>query len=366
MIVLLWTLVVISPLLFMNDYNQDWRTVHVIWSECAVVGFAFLVNRFLLMPRLFFAKRYVAYALSFGGLLLFTALFVLHFDGVNIIISLFSDGYHTHSMSQLHNTPPMMGGGMPPMMDGGMPPMRGGGMPPTRDLIPPAIKVVALTLITIALDMGLSITRKWIISEQRQTHADKEMLVAQLQNLQSQVSPHFLMNTLNNIHALVDIDSVRAKQTIIELSNLMDYLLYESSTKRAVSLQRELDFIESYTNLMRVRFSKQVKVLLTYDDNPPSVEIPPLLFLNFIENAFKYGVDNDQESIIKISFSFSNDSIVMEALNSNHSDQVRRKHRGFGISNSRKRLDLLYGDRYRLDISERDKIYYVTLKIPIA
>ncbi|MFI3320426.1 MAG: histidine kinase [Rikenellaceae bacterium] len=351
-IILLWTLVVVAPLLFMDDYNSNWRAVHVMWVECAVVGAAFLVNRFLLMPYLFFAKRYSRYVMALTTLFLVLATYVLYFDGVNLIISSLA------SESFASDMPPMRGGGAPRH---GMPPHR---MPPMATIIPPYVSVLVLAAIVIALDIGMSIGVKWVIAEQKQSEIQRERVVAQLSNLQSQVSPHFFMNTLNNIHALVDIDSKRAKQTIIELSNLMDYLLYESSNKELVSLRREMEFITNYVNLMRLRFSKQVRIHLFYNDEIPAMQIPPLLFLNLIENAFKYGVDYEHESFVDIGFSFSTTSVEMIAQNSNHSLSVKHVRHGFGISNTRKRLELIYGDSYNLNIIDDEKIYIVTLKIP--
>ncbi len=359
-IILLWTLVIVAPLLFMDDYNTNWMAVHVMWVECGVVGVAFLVNRFLLMPHLFFAKRYYQYIIGLAILFIVLAIFVLHFDGINVIIALLQE---TSEESVL----PLMGGdigvGAPPH---GMPPHRMHPMvrPPSATLIPPMVSVMVLAAIVIALDIGMSIGVKWVIAEQKQGEIKRERIMAQLANLQSQVSPHFFMNTLNNIHALVDIDSKRAKQTIIELSNLMDYLLYESSNKELVSLQRELEFIANYINLMRLRFSEKVRIQFFHDEIVPKVKIPPLLFLNFIENAFKYGVDYEHDSFVDISFNLSETSVVMIAQNSNHSKSVKRVRHGLGISNSRKRLDLLYRGRHTLKIEDDEKIYKVTLKIP--
>ncbi len=361
-IILLWTLVVISPLFFMNDSDKDWRAVHVMWSECMVVGVGFLINRFLLIPRLFFAKRYVAYIWSIMGLLALFTLFILCFDGVNLIVSIFGE-YNSASAMPLHNlTPPF---DPPPHMGlshRGVPPMD---VPPTNRVIPPMVSVLVASFIVMALDLGVRIASTWVITEQKQADINRERVVSQLQNLQSQVSPHFFMNTLNNIHALVDIDSARAKQTIIELSDLMSYLLYDCSQTDRVSLRKELDFISNYINLMRIRFSAQVEVKFSYDDNVPAVKIPPLLFVNFIENAFKYGVDSDQRSIINIKFVFTESTVTMRVLNSNHSSLMLNDKHGLGIINTRRRLDLIYGDNYTLDISEKEKIYLTTLKIPI-
>ncbi len=170
---------------------------------------------------------------------------------------------------------------------------------------------------------------------------------------------------LNNIHALVEIDPPRAQKTIIELSGLMDYLLYESSNIERVSLQRELEFTESYINLMRLRYPKRVVIDFSYSEPVPLIKLPPLLFLNFIENTFKYGVDYTKESFINVRFDFTDSELTMVTQNSNHADTVKSKQtRGIGISNSRKRLKLLYGNSYILDINDSEDIYSVTLKIP--
>lgn len=369
-VILLWVFVLSLPLVFMDDFDQNWTTVYVMWIESLVVGVAFLINRFWLMPRLFFTKKYTKYIISIVALLLILGVFLVFFDGVNLILSWFKDIPADPVIPAMREgTPPL---DMPPMRGGAPPPgMSSHALPPTAIphkviVMPPSISVLIFTVIVIALDMGISIAVKWILSEQKQAEINKERVVAQLSNLQSQVSPHFFMNTLNNIHALVDIDAKRAKQTLIELSNLMDYLLYESSTKENVSLQRELDFIGNYINLMRIRYSEQVNIEFWYEDSVPSVRIPPLLFLNFIENAFKYGVDYDRESFVKINFKFSESTVEMIVQNTNHSSRVHaKKGHGLGIINSCKRLDLLYGDRCSLDMGEKDNIYIVNLKIPI-
>lgn len=372
-IVLLWVLAFALPVLFVDEFNSNWRGVYVMWAEFSVIGIAFLINRFLLMPKLFFTKKYAKYIICISALLIILSVFILYFDGVNTILSLF--GAETiQNMPSREGMPPM-GGGMPPMgggaPHGNMPPMggghHGGVMTPTAipiSVIPPDLNVVILLLIVIALDLGLSIAIKWIISEHKQSEMKRDRVSMQLSNLQNQISPHFFMNTLNNIHALVEIDPQRAQKTIIELSGLMDYLLYESSTIEKVSLPQELNFTTSYINLMRLRYPKRVKIDFICGEVIPSIKIPPLLFLNFIENTFKYGVDYNKESFIKISFNFTDTEIEMTTENSNHSATVKNRH-GLGISNSRKRLKLLYGNKFTLNITDSEGVYHVNLKIPI-
>ncbi len=352
-IVLLWALVVITPLLFMSDFNQNWKSIHVMWVECAVIGSIFLINRFFLMPHLFFKKKYTLYITSLALLFIILSIFILYFDGVNKILSLFIEGRSEYTIQ------PTMNRALPRYLQS-IPP------PHNTPLIPPMIGILILSAIVIALDMGLSIAMRWVLSEKKRAEIDREKTQAQLTNLQNQISPHFFMNTLNNIYAMVKMGSPKAAESVMELSGLMDYLLYESSNSKSVSLKRELEFIQSYVNLMRLRYPERVVIEFNISDNIPSVKIAPLLALNFIENAFKYGVNYTKESFIRIDFRANEQEIIISVANSNHSDTVKCSRRGLGILNSRKRLDLIYGEYYILEISEREDIYSVTLKIPTS
>ncbi len=362
---ILWALAIFSPLLFLDRINNDWRSVYVMWVESAVVGFAFLVNRLLLTRRLFFKQKYLKYFIAVLILLIFMAVIILHFDIVNVILSKLGVFPRISPQAQLHALGEM---GIPEEILPQRPLVPSPMIRPHGSALPPAVSVLALSAIVMALDTCLSIAIRWFINEQEKSERDKEQVATQLSNLQRQVSPHFLMNTLNNIHALVDIDSQRAKQTIIELSALMDYLVYDSSDSDSVPLHRELRFIDSYISLMRLRYPKQVTIDFVVDEPTPKINIPPLLFLNFIENAFKYGVDYTKPSFIEIHFSFEDNHITMKAQNSNHAAAVNNNsnRHGLGINNSRKRLGLLYGEDYTLSISERSDIYSVIVKIPIV
>ncbi len=354
-IILLWCGALASPLLFSNRFEFNQRAAIVMWIECAIIAVPFLINRFCLMPGLFFAKRYALYFIAISLILLCEGIFLFFFDGVDTIMAIITG-------SQEYGAPLMGGPAMhnPPPMGGGPPPMMG-----STSVIPPAISVLIASSAIVALDMGFSIAMKWVISEQKQAEMKRERVSSQLANLQNQVSPHFLMNTLNNIHALVEIDPKRAQKTIIELSALMDYLLYESSNIEQVALNRELEFIASYINLMRLRYPKRVEISFTHSEPIPAIKLPPLLFLNFIENTFKYGVNYNKRSYIKIHFDITLDSITMTTENTNHSASVTRTRRGIGIANSCKRLKLLYGSHYNLDINQDEQRYIVKLKIPI-
>ena len=191
----------------------------------------------------------------------------------------------------------------------------------------------------------------------------RQNIQAEMYYLKHQINPHFLMNTLNNIHALVDIDTDAAKQAVIQLSDMMRYVVYDTGGN-AISLKEEVQFIENYIELMRIRYTDDVKILY----NRPElynrrVEIPPLIFIVFVENAFKHGVSYDSDSYIYIDIK-SEDGYVVGRFENSVNPTKRNSKPGIGLENVHKRLDLIYGDRYDLQIEERENNYCITLNIP--
>jgi len=168
---------------------------------------------------------------------------------------------------------------------------------------------------------------------------------------------------LNNIHSLIDVNTEEAKEAIIKLSKLMRHLLYDSEAEK-IPIKNELDFISSYINLMKLRFSEKVNINLEIPNNVPQKSIPPLLFTSFVENAFKHGISYQKTSYIHIRFQFTDDSLIF-ILNNSLSDKKNIESGGIGIDNSRKRLDILFGNNYQLDIEESQTEYHLTLNIPL-
>ncbi|MFI3314710.1 MAG: histidine kinase [Rikenellaceae bacterium] len=353
-IMIVWLAITITPILFGNDFSRNWGAIYVFWAEFSVVAIAFLINRFILMPKLFYKNKYREFSYSIVTLFILIFIFVSACNGIELILSIFGiEDYHPVSRNGMQN----------PGFDN-YPHFTHKSRNPLP-VIPPSFNVLIYSAIVVILDIGINIAVRWTISERRSEILKSENINAQLQKLQSQVSPHFFMNTLNNIHALVEIDPQRAQETIIELSGLMDYLLYETSTKKMVNLENELAFINSYVKLMQLRYPKRIIIECKAPEILPRIEVPPLLFLNFIENSFKYGVDYAKDSYIKINFSITEDFVNLLVVNSNHSASVTRKRTGLGLQNSRKRLELLYGRNFQLDIDNNLLEYSVNLKIPI-
>jgi LytS/YehU family sensor histidine kinase len=195
---------------------------------------------------------------------------------------------------------------------------------------------------------------------------EKEQLLTELALLRHQVSPHFFMNTLNNIHSLIDLNQEDAKDAVIRLSTMMRYLLYDTSQGQT-SLKKEIGFIESYISLMQLRFSKHVTVKLEIPENIPDIQIPPMLFISLLENAFKHGVSYQQESFVMFSIGVTGNRLHCTLKNSKHFKLPASDNRysGIGLSNIRKSLDLLYGKAYQYEISETATEYQVDLNVPI-
>jgi LytS/YehU family sensor histidine kinase len=172
------------------------------------------------------------------------------------------------------------------------------------------------------------------------------------------------MNTLNNIHSLVDINSEEAKEAIIKLSKMMRYLLYETETEKT-TLKREIEFLESYISLMKLRFNESVIIKLNLPATIPDKSIPPFLFTSLIENAFKHGVSYKDESFINIDLTITDDHLLLVVTNSKSDNSTADEFSGIGIDNTRKRLELLYGNNYNLDIIDEKKLFTVNLSLPI-
>lgn len=352
-ITLLWMLIFIAPLLFGNEFDRNWNAIYTVWIEYTFIFVLFVVNRFVLMPLFFFKEKYGMYFLFVLGLLAVIFLIVTYGDAISRIMSYITGEPDLFPRYSFHSKPIDHNYAFPRSA-----------LSPTP-IVPPFLNVLVLSILTIGLDFGLTISLKWLQSQKKQAEKETESANVQLAHLQSQVSPHFFMNTLNNIHALVAINPEKAQDTIIELSRLMDYLLYETNAP-LVSLKKELTFIENYVKLMGIRYSSRVRIDFHIDKNVPKVKIPPLLFLNFIENAFKHGISYTEKSFVEIKLGFGHKIIELDIKNSNYPKESPEKNRGLGIDNAKKRLTLLYDEAHKLEIDNNVDCFHINLKIPTS
>lgn len=192
---------------------------------------------------------------------------------------------------------------------------------------------------------------------------ERQRLESELQYLKYQLNPHFFMNTLNNRYALVDLNTEQAKKTIIELSKLMRYVLYEAN-KNQISLEHEIQFLENYIALMKLRYIDNLNIRTEFPVVVPCVQIPPLLFISLLENAFKHGVSYQEPSFIEVRIELADEGVIFNCKNSKHTHAHKDAYHGIGIDNIKKRLHLLYGNNYTFTTNESENCFEVLLIIP--
>ncbi len=194
---------------------------------------------------------------------------------------------------------------------------------------------------------ALALARKWFTADQKLQESETARAKAELYNLRSQINPHFLLNTLNNIYALTAIDQERAQDAIQQLSKMLRHMLYDNQ-ESSVALNDELQFLENYISLMKIRLSANVDVTFTHNVELPGVRIAPLIFISLIENAFKHGISPTEQSFVHIEINATDHDINCRIENSNHpkSNQDRSGH-GIGLNQVQRRLDLAYPNRYK-------------------
>jgi hypothetical protein len=311
-----------------------------------------------------------------GGILPFLLLFVLHnhlaapflerkrigpYLAVTLTLLVVSAVYCFFS----GNRPPEMAGGGPPPPPGGPFGMEEDFRPAPPDgrrpVTPEVLKIIMGVLVVVT-NLGVKAVFRNYRNEQKLQELKAQSLGQQLETLRYQINPHFFMNTLNNIHALVDIDPDKAKESIEVFSKLMRIVLYEGNAP-TISISRETEYPGHYVSLMRLRYPESVDIILDVQEDMPEAQVPPLLLASFAENAFKHGVSYEEKSFIHISVAVRDGTVCFKCVNSRHPAKADAEH-GLGLDNVRKRLDLLYGARYSLDIEETANVYDVRLRMP--
>jgi len=340
-----WSLLYAAPLLSLymrtlSDANItfQWAEVFFIWKKFSVILFLFLIHNFFLAPLVIHYHRRT-----------------LYFSIITVVLA----GFMIYQCSHGPEGRKPMGPPLPHMEHH---------RPPKPPLVNEQdILSVVILLLTFGANLGAKLYFRSSKDRQKLAELEKQNLEQQLAYLRYQISPHFFMNTLNNIHALVDINPAKAQETILELSKMMRFVLYESD-KSGVPLHRELDFINTYMSLMELRFTNKVKITVDFPTQVPDKTIPPLMLISFIENAFKHGVSYQQKSFIEVKVSIESHHLstylCFTCCNSK-AQKPNQEKGGVGLVNVKKRLDLLYTNNYKLDIKDEEDTYTVKLIIPL-
>lgn len=334
-------------------FDFEWKEIFMIWKQFGIFLAIFLIHNFLLAPLLVYKQRRA-----------------LYFSIVAVIIGAFIAYQCTTRPPErraFHHEPPPFERMEKPHGERPSMPREFNERQRHR---PPMIvgqhDIVALIILVLMLGMNIGI--KLYFKSRHDTKQlmalEKENLEQQLEYLRYQINPHFFMNTLNNIHALVDIDPEKAKDTILELSKMMRFVLYEGN-KKGVPLSREFDFIRHYVTLMQLRYTEKVDVKVDLPTEVPDYELPPLMLITFIENAFKHGISYEQDSFIHIKANIDNARLHFECDNSK-AQKPNQEKGGVGLANVKQRLNLLYGENYTLNIQDEPDSYNVKLEIPLT
>jgi sensor histidine kinase YesM len=202
---------------------------------------------------------------------------------------------------------------------------------------------------------------------ERVQKAEMEKRLAELSYLKAQINPHFLFNTFNNLYALAVKESAsKTADGMLKLSDMMRYIVSEASAE-LVMLQREIDYINDFIALQRLRINDEVKVTFTVNGVADNLQISPLILMPFIENAFKHGVNPDEKSEIEIRIDIEDNSISLHIKNRKVAVQQDQNGKlGFGIQNTKNRLDLVYPGRYTLEMDDHKDWYTVHLHIHLV
>ena len=374
----LWLCVFALPLFLLSE-NFKCDVVLRFWIALGGICVFFIIHNYFVAPLLVYKKRPKAYIVLALALLLTTEILHSRFLGPIIF------DHPRHIAPHDSTLPPKSIAPWPPIAETSprhfaergsrqnkpTPPRGEGhrgprhGKPDTGPMLFGPREI--FTFIYMILMMGLNLAVKLYTKGQRErgrmAELEKEMLEQQLTYLRFQINPHFFMNTLNNIFALVDIDPEGAKTSLLQLSKMMRYALYES-TGRTVPLRLELESVHHYLDLMRLRYTDNVRIDIELPDPLPEVAIPPLILVTFLENAFKHGISFSKPSFVRFKLETDERNLVFRFTNSMGAATQEEKG-GIGLDNVRKRLDLIYGKGYSLVTESNEDVYRLTLTLPI-
>ena len=331
--VAVWALVLfampLATFLSTQDVNATRTSFYVVWGLFQAPLVVYFANFYLLGPYLFFKRRYWLFMLINLGLIL----------GLN---SQFFMVYYYRN-----NIPNM------PEMDANM----------WIGFFSGFLMFLVLNCVIVAVAIGI---RHFIRTRQIRQQLKEEKAKnteAELAWLKNQINPHFLFNTLNNISSLTQIDPDAAQDAIAQLSDLLRYAMYETN-KKTVPIQGEVEFMRNYISLMKLRCNEMTTVNVQWSIVNGQSEVAPLLFISLIENAFKHGVSSSRSSTIDISLEQKDNSVVFTCDNTNYpKDDADRSGSGIGLENTRRRLDLMYANRYSWQQWLENDIYHVCIKL---
>lgn len=357
--VLAWAIILGLPLLIVKQWKVGSDFLWFYYLSNSISFFIFYLNYLLFVPKFYFGKRRKAYVVSVLLMLVFFY-FVSSFAGEVVFRRInTSDKAEALRRSEERFDHGRSG------PDNNVRP----GPPSVFPRLPfrhmHLVNFSFTSFFLIFFSLGIRALEKEGEIEKVQADLEKEKLNSELALLKNQISPHFFFNTLNNIYSLIGINQEDSQKAVLKLSKLMRYLLYESEQGN-VRLSNELDFMKNYIDLMKLRTSDKVDLQVNFPEKYDDASIPPLLFIPFIENAFKHGVTYRNKSFINISLTSAKHMLEFTCINSITNGEKEDTQPGIGLENVTKRLNLLFPGKYDLKIGRDKERFEVILKIKLS
>ena len=327
--ILMLLLLPLATFLSTRNWESTSTSLSLVWQLLRAPLVVYFANFYLFGPYLFFRRRYWLFVLC------------------NLLLILGANyGFVYGYFAIKHNVPSMPAKAWMGFFSG-------------------AFMFFLLNIVTVAVAIGI---RHFIrVRQLKQQLKDEKAknTEAELAWLKNQINPHFLFNTLNNISSLTQIDADAAQDAIAQLSDLLRYAMYETN-KNTVPLGGEVEFMRNYIELMKLRCNEQTSVNYQLSIDSEQVEVAPLLFVSLIENAFKHGVSSGRPSAISIKLEQHQGQLTFICDNTNYPKNDKdRSGSGIGIENTRRRLELMYADRYEWEQTLEDNIYHVMIKLKL-
>lgn len=325
----------------------SWKTTlpTAFWYRQALL-FAFMVgifyfNKGVLVPKLLFNGKIVPFLLVTIGLCFLIMYLMISFENLVRLPELMHQAFHPDDDKPFK---------------------------PKKEYI--NVFMLLVLFLSAGISTSVAAVQKWQADEALRRQLDQQRISSELSYLKAQINPHFFFNTLNNIYSLTNIDVERARMALHKLSRMMRYVLYETEKDQTL-LSKEIGFIKDYIELMRLRISEKVQIKLDIQEKFEDRVVAPMLLLPFVENCFKHGISSKQPSEITIKIEMEGKVLTLETVNKivpKNPNSPESNQKGIGLTNTKRRLSLLYSKKHELTIDEQnpENEYRVQLKINLA
>src|SRR6201996_3635775 len=320
-----WILIFVLGVAFYNSKMgfPEPASLYVRISIFFIVLSVFYINMYWLVPKLLFKENYLGYFL--WNLVLFVLAHIIGYYTRLFIINSFNE------------------------------------VAPQKEQ-PNLVALYLIFAVLMGASAAVKLFQRWISDSQRINELETATIQSELENLKKQINPHFLFNTLNNANVLTHKDPEKASQVLMNLSDLLRYQLYDSARAK-IFLTSDIHFLEDFLNLEKIR-RDNFDFTITQEGNLQGIEIPPLLFITFIENAVKHNNDAEEHSFVYVFFAVVEKELNFHCINSKPRVKVKTNgNGGLGLANVKRRLELLYPDRHHLQISDNSETFNVHLTI---